>query len=464
MGLMRKLFVVFLGFFLVKLVFSQQQYYIYIHAEEPRSFYVRSGSKLFKSSGNGYLVIPGLEKNTYELVIGFQDRSENEWRFNCTLSDSDLGFILKDGGEKGIELLALQNKQPLKGTLVNQIPQSAEKPAPKLQGIVSNDPFSSMLANVVNDQTIRQQLIIIETKQDPVAVQPSSANDSLNLLVASAPVQTPAVNEESKPGNAIATGTGVSVAHKNDALKQPTEKNEPYTVKESTLKDSVKTDPTPAAVIEKKTDHTTVAVAEKKYEPFVVREIQQTDSTKKSASSLADAQKSNSASTGAEKKQYEPFVVREITNKGSENTAVPPKDEAVKKANSNSDVSFLPFVVKPAGSKENATVDRPSEMKAEKRIDSAALTATETNKLPASNKTGNSGVEPSTSSGVENPNYTASTVPPKEQKQSTEKSRLLSSVKKTMERKSGDGIELIYIDDNLNGKKDTIRILIPVIK
>ena len=38
-----------------------------------------------------------------------------------------------------------------------------------------------------------------------------------------------------------------------------------------------------------------------------------------------------------------------------------------------------------------------------------------------------------------------------------------ANIKRTLQRKSKEGIELIYIDELSDGSKDTIRILIPVI-
>ena len=162
MKVLRKLVFIFLICFLVKIVFSQQQYYIYIQSEDQQQFYVRTGSRIFNSSGNGYLVIPGLEKNTHEIIIGFPGKKDPEWRFNCTISEADLGFVLKAKGKDGVQLLNLKQKEGVTGTVVEHHPEIKENNVVPPPGMISNDPFSSMLADVVNDPTIRQQLVIVE--------------------------------------------------------------------------------------------------------------------------------------------------------------------------------------------------------------------------------------------------------------------------------------------------------------
>ena len=70
MNVLRKLVFIFLFSVLVKNGFSQDQYYVYIQSQNHQSLYARVGSSTFTSSGNGYLLLPGLVKNTYELIIG----------------------------------------------------------------------------------------------------------------------------------------------------------------------------------------------------------------------------------------------------------------------------------------------------------------------------------------------------------------------------------------------------------
>ncbi|HRN57874.1 MAG TPA: hypothetical protein PLL71_15550 [Agriterribacter sp.] len=167
MNVLRKLVFIFLLSVLVKNSFSQEPYYIYIQSETHQSFYARIGQETFTSSGNGYLLLPGLTKNTYELIIGFPGAKVSEWRFNCTVNDADLGFTLKNAGVAGVQLLHLDRKEALTGTAVEQRTEVKADPAP-LQGVVSDDPFSAMLAGVVNDPTIRHQLVIVDKKTLPV--------------------------------------------------------------------------------------------------------------------------------------------------------------------------------------------------------------------------------------------------------------------------------------------------------
>ena len=52
----------------------------------------------------------------------------------------------------------------------------------------------------------------------------------------------------------------------------------------------------------------------------------------------------------------------------------------------------------------------------------------------------------------------------KEKQSAVEKKALLSSVRKTLERKSREGTDLIYVDEGAGGAKDTIRIFIPIVQ
>src|SRR5690606_24049315 len=123
---------------------------------------------VFNSSENGYLVIPGLEKNTDESIIVFPGENNPDWSFNCTISDADLGLVFEAGNYDGRQLLNLGHKEGVKGTVVEHHSPIKDNNAVATSGI-SNDPFSSMLAEVVNDPTIRRQLVIVE-KKNPAAI------------------------------------------------------------------------------------------------------------------------------------------------------------------------------------------------------------------------------------------------------------------------------------------------------
>ena len=386
MNVLRKLVFIFLFSVLVKNGFSQDQYYVYIQSQNHQSFYARVGSSTFTSSGNGYLLLPGLVKNTYELIIGFPGQKISEWRFNCTVDNADLGFILKDKGTGGVQLVHLDQKGALAGTVVEQQKEVKAETVP-LTGVISNDPFSTMLASVVNDPSIRQQLVIVDKKLAPVN------NDAVESSIAGVPAAPVIVNRDnSKPGETVAPVTIVKEDVKT-TKEEVVKKGDKAIVVASTQKSAVVPEETKTVLVEPEI---------KKTEPFVVREI--------------------------------------ITKRDGAETRQEPDATAKIDTNSNEEVKYLPFVIKPADKKTTPPVikneDKPKRTEKNKAVKAGA-------EIPA----GDSAI-----------------VTQKEKSAPDGKKAVISSVKKTLERKSRDGVDLIYIDEDVNGAKDTIRIFIPALK
>lgn len=181
---MRKLIFAFLICFITQQVCSQGNFYIYIQSEDNTPFYVRSGSKTFQSSGNGYLIIPNLLNDTYDLIIGFPETAGPEWKFTCSIAEKDLGFILKNNHSKGVELNGLKQEKGLTGAKIDNKPEKKGAAVKQPVGIISDDPFSSMLAEVVNDPTIKQQPIIILTARDSLNLAKAQKKDSVTTSLA----------------------------------------------------------------------------------------------------------------------------------------------------------------------------------------------------------------------------------------------------------------------------------------
>jgi len=134
-------------------LFAQQNRFIYIQTENKQGFYVKLDKKLFSSSSSGHLIIPKLTDGTYELFIGFPKNEWPEQKVTCTINKTDAGYLLKNFGERGWGLFNLQTMQVLmaeKKTIDNKAAVMEE----------DSDAFSTILADVVNDPTIRQKSII----------------------------------------------------------------------------------------------------------------------------------------------------------------------------------------------------------------------------------------------------------------------------------------------------------------
>ncbi|MCO5241773.1 MAG: hypothetical protein M9904_17140 [Chitinophagaceae bacterium] len=463
MNVLRKLVFIFLFSALVKDGFCQEQYYVYIQSQNRQSFYARVGSAIFNSSGDGYLLVPGLGKNTYELIIGLPGEKTAEWKFSCTVDDTDLGFILKEKSAGGMQLLQLDQQNELTGTLMKPHTEKTAEVVP-LSGVVSNDPFSTLLANVVNDPSIRQQLVIID-KKVPSAVP--VVEDPVAAVVPEVPVQdkeVPAIKDTvtaSVPEikEAVAAAPADKKSGKKDkpvaALEEnkagsvtPEVKNEePFVVKETIAaapadKKSGKKDKPVAALEENKAGSVTPEV--KSEEPFVVKEtVAVAPADKKSGKRdkpVAALEENKAGSVTPEVKNEEPFVIKEVLS-GSEDNEPARKTGVTKKDKvAGEEAKFLPFEIRPgekAGQKEVAANNKSLDVVPGKKRAGKAGAATGVTESPT--------VQNGKPAGGEN------------------KTRL-SVVKKTLERKGREGVDLIDVDEDSNGQKDTIRIFIPAVK
>ena len=155
------------------LVNAQQSRFIYLQTENKQPFFVKLDNKILNSYPLGYLIIPRLDDGLYSLVIGFPE-SNFEEGFNCSIKNKDLGFIIKNAGEKKWQLLNVQTLNVIiPGDVITKPVDTYEK---------ETDPFSTMLANVVHDSTILRKdvnkEILAEKSKDP------NQKDSANNVVA----------------------------------------------------------------------------------------------------------------------------------------------------------------------------------------------------------------------------------------------------------------------------------------
>ncbi len=88
---------------------AQQNHFIYMQTENKQPFYVKTKNRLLSSSATGYLIIPKLTEGDYQLTIGFPKNEWPEQEVACSISNKDLGFLLKNFDEKGWGLFNLQS-------------------------------------------------------------------------------------------------------------------------------------------------------------------------------------------------------------------------------------------------------------------------------------------------------------------------------------------------------------------
>jgi Domain of unknown function (DUF4476) len=139
---------------------AQQNRFIYIQTENKQAFYVKVDKKVYSSAASGYVIIPQLKDGSYNLSVGFPKNEWPEQTISCKVDKKDAGYMLKNFGEKGWGLFNLQTLEVLMtGTAAGTVSNTENK----------KDEFSNMLANAVNDSSIRKAEIVkpVEKKEEP---------------------------------------------------------------------------------------------------------------------------------------------------------------------------------------------------------------------------------------------------------------------------------------------------------
>jgi len=106
---MKQFLTIFIFSFLSNFVFAQEKHFVFIQADNKQPFYVSVEGKLYSSTATGYLIIPKLADGSYNLTIGFAQNAFPEQTFTTVVENKDLGFELKNFGDKGWGLFNLQS-------------------------------------------------------------------------------------------------------------------------------------------------------------------------------------------------------------------------------------------------------------------------------------------------------------------------------------------------------------------
>lgn len=415
---MRKTFFVFFISLAMFQVLGQGSYYIYIQSADHKPFYVRSGSSVFYSSGNGYLVINDLNSNTYNLVVGFVEGVNTEWHFNCTIDDEDKAFILKNNNGKKVELSSLKNDEKQSGKKVEVKTEKINTVVvKKASGVVSDDPFSAMLAEVVDDPTIRQQPVIIPRPGDSLKLVKTPIVDSVKLTAVNpGKTKEPAAANIVTDSQSIAkTTTGLP---KTDPDKKITIVGNEKVIDSSIAKTTV-------AVVENKKPETSPKTHNKKPEKIKI------------VPAIAVLEN------------------RIVKHKASD------KISLVAPLKIPESVLLVVKASAPPISSKQKYVDLKSKAP---DSTSVVITAKSKQKETTTGKTIAPVSEPSSSSQLINAAF-EDAEKKKQSGISSQRTAIVlgnsASIKKTLQRRSKEGTELIYIDEMDDGHKDTIRILIP---
>lgn len=138
---------------------------MYLQSEDRQPFYAKISSQVFSSSENGYLIIPKLVEGSYQVDIGFARSTFPEQHFLVQVGKKDLGFQLRNGGQKGWALANLRSGEVLENKDANVAVQ-------EFSGTKKTDAFSAMLANIVNDSAILYSAV--KTNPPPAKTPPAT--------------------------------------------------------------------------------------------------------------------------------------------------------------------------------------------------------------------------------------------------------------------------------------------------
>ena len=386
------------------LSFAQQNRFIYLQTENKQPFFVKLDNKVLNSYPLGYLIIPKLDDGLYSLVIGFPE-SNYEQEFNCSIKNKDVGFIIKNVGEKQWQLLNLQTMNVIiPGDVITKQAITYEK---------ETDSFSTMLANAVHDSTILRKDVAKEifTKKS----NDQNQKDTANTIASNSDVAI------SKPDNTLMSDSGKKDIAKETLPEKPNVQNQ---------KDTVNTISPNTDVAISKPDNTLMSDSSKKdivkeTLPEKSNELNQKDTTQ-SIISNSDVAISKPGNILKNDSIIKSDVAKEIVPEKSNDHIQDTAQTIV----SNSDVAVTKSGKKKKPKKYNKAL-QDSAIAQKQIVKEVIPEKISENKDTAQSMNSNNDV-----------------------------ALLRSVIKRKLKKTNKDGIEMIYVDDN-GDTKDTIRILIP---
>jgi hypothetical protein len=193
---------------------AQQNHFMYIQSDSKEPFNVTLNKKNFSSSNSGYLIISQIASGQYTFTVGFPQNKYPEQTFTCTIDNKDVGYGLKNLGDKGWALVNLQTMEMIlagsnssgqtqPAAAANQTaavqPTTPAAPATDKTNAAATTKkesglFGDMLSQVVGDPSIKagtaapapavknnapvQQPATVQQQPQPVAVQQAPARTS----------------------------------------------------------------------------------------------------------------------------------------------------------------------------------------------------------------------------------------------------------------------------------------------
>ncbi len=154
--------------------FSQQDYFVYLQADNHQPFYMRLNDKVYSSTEAGYLILPRLPDTSYHFIIAFPANIFPEQHFYRSVNHKDAGYLLRNFGDKGWGLFNLLSL----AVIMNSNPP-VEKKSPELNVTKKTDAFSTLLANAVDDSSVLYTSPRFVAANTPAAVKEKLPKDTV---------------------------------------------------------------------------------------------------------------------------------------------------------------------------------------------------------------------------------------------------------------------------------------------
>ncbi len=178
---------------------AQRLYYVYLQTDPVQPFFVKMGEQVIPAASSGFVVLPRLKDSTYQLRIGFPDNKTPEQRFQLQVKGNDMGFLVKDFGQKGWGLF---NLQTLEVIAADQTPGLATRMEPREVSV-----FTDVLSKASNDPSLKMKPVapvVVENPQEKKEAKPVAAIEPVQKdTVQSRDVATQDLKEE-KPLSPVA--------------------------------------------------------------------------------------------------------------------------------------------------------------------------------------------------------------------------------------------------------------------
>lgn len=165
---------------------AQQEYFMFVWADNQQPFYVRLEEKTYSSSGIGHLVISQLRDSTYNLVVGFPKKQFPEQAFVVSFNKKDLDYQLKYTAESGWTLFNAQTSEMVKPRQDYVVKNTMAPLGERKTGA-----FATLMSALVNDSSVLYKSVAKADIPKPSAV--AAAGTDTTAIVKEQRIQTDSV-------------------------------------------------------------------------------------------------------------------------------------------------------------------------------------------------------------------------------------------------------------------------------